>query len=1024
MTHRGTAITVFSFFSLARVASTFLQWKITALFIFSEIKFDKHEFINDLDSTDFSQSTYAYNPESCLFDLGDVTNQLTIVTQNIRSINKNFDKLAVFLARLNFLPDIIVLTECWIDESSSEISIDQYNYHKSSKYLNQNDGIVIYSKTSLTVHILEPPFEDANCLILKINNQFTIITLYRSPSVSNIDNFLNSLESILQNSTGETIVITGDINIDIGNNTLDQKAESYLDLTSHYGFTPGHLYPTRQGLTCLDHIFVKTGHLSKTVVCRSDLTDHDTVILGIENKPIHFNENSNIGSTVYKLDYQTTLKELSDTDWNKLYDITDTSIAFEYFHESINNIIESNKTTVLKPNSKVTKRSWITPGLLNCIRRRDHLHMKVKKNPKDGKLLIKYKNYRNHCNNIIQNTKNDYDRSLLMQSKGDSKKTWKAVKSICNISSKKTSCSALLETKSTAVESLNNVNDFFSSIGDSLANKILKNLNTTEHELAAKTTKNIMSPDKSIFFQPTDEIEIIKIITSLKLDSAPGFDGINNRLVKQAQHILATPLTYLFNLSLSTGVVPNCLKAANVTPVYKSGDPYDVSNYRPISLLTTFSKILEKLVNTRLLSFLETNKLLADNQFGFRLGRSTEDAVVHMTNYIATKLDSGKKCIGVFLDLAKAFDTVSRRILFAKMHCLGIRGIPLNWFVSYFTNRKQRVCLEGVSSGFSETTFGVPQGSVLGPTLFLIYINDLCKLNLSQAETLAFADDTALIFYGNTWSEAEEVSNAGLRQVSQWLNNNLLSLNASKTKFLNFSISQRTAPPRPLNLYLHECRHTSNNQCECPSIETLHSIKYLGVHIDDRLTWGKQIQMVNLRIRKLKYVFVKLKNVADKDLIRLIYMSLCQSVLAYCVVVWGAACGTNLIKVERAQRSLLKIAYKKPIRYSTDSLFTECQLLRVRQIFISAIIMRFHKTALFCTKLTLRSSRTVSWPVPKTRTKFAQRFPFFMEPFLYTRANKEIDIMHCLKTKCKQKVKGWLSSYSYLETEKILGIVE
>lgn len=992
-----------------------------ASFIHSEIKFDRHEFFNDLDSTDFIPSTYTFSPGSCLNNLGDVSSQLTIVSQNIRSINKNFDKLTVFLSLLKFSPDIIVLTECRLDEFSSEISLDQYTYHKSHRYLNQNDGIVIYSKTGLTVHTLEPPFVDANCLILKINNQYTIITLYRSPSISNTDNFLTSLESVIQQSTGETIVITGDINIDISNNSLDPKAEEYLELTSHYGFVSGHHYPTRQGLTCLDHVFVKSGHRARVVVCGSNLTDHDSVILGIENKPVKVDDYSKKCSTLSKYNFPQIMHELSEADWNKLYEITDTSKAFDHFYNIVNRITETNKTICPMPNSKLIRSSWITPGLMNCIRRRDLLHMKVRKNPTDEKLLDTYKTYRNHCNNIIQNVKNEFDRSMLTESKGDIKKTWKAVRSVCNISTTKSPNTVLLETTTTPVESLNDVNNFFSSIGSHLANQILKKLNATEDDLADKTTDNFL---ESIFFTPTDESEILKIINSLKSESAPGFDGVSNRLLKMSQHILAPPLAYLYNLSLSSGVVPDRLKIANVTPVFKSGDPHDVTNYRPISLLTSFSKILEKIVNSRLLSFLETNKLLADNQFGFRLGRSTEDAVVHMTNHITSKLDSGKKCIGVFLDLAKAFDTVSRRILFTKMHSLGIRGTPLNWFMSYFTNRKQRVCVGGAHSDFSEVTFGVPQGSVLGPTLFLIYINDLCKLSLAQAETLAFADDTALIFHGDTWEEVNEVTHHGLRQVSQWLNKNLLSLNTSKTKFLTFSISQRTAPTRPLNIKLHECSHYSNaSQCLCPSIEQLHSIKYLGIHIDDRFTWKKHIDVVNARVRKLKYLFVKLRNVADRDLLRLVYMALCQSILSYCVLAWGAACGSYLIKLERAQRSILKIAHKKPFRFATDSLYSEFQLLRVRQIFIVATIMRFHKIALSCTRDKARSTRNISWVVPKTKTKFAKRSPLFLGPFLYTRANKELDIRQCLRLKCKRLVKGWLYSRNYLETESLLNVV-
>lgn len=212
--------------------------------------------------------------------------------------------------------------------------------------------------------------------------------------------------------------------------------------------------------------------------------------------------------------------------------------------------------------------------------------------------------------------------------------------------------------------------------------------------------------------------------------------------------------------------MPDSLNVANITPIFKAGDPKVASNYRPISFLTSLSKIIEKVVNKRLLLFLDNQGLLSDNQYGFRNNRSTEDAVTNLTDFVTGKLDDSKRCIGVFMDLAKAVDTVSRPILLRKMETFGIRGSPLAWFNSYLSARKQRVKIDNYTSDFSEAKFGVLQGSVLGPTMFLVYINSLCTLNLEGAKIFAFAYDTVIVFYGDSWSEVSQTAQAGLGLVS------------------------------------------------------------------------------------------------------------------------------------------------------------------------------------------------------------------------------------------------------------------
>lgn len=459
------------------------------------------------------------------------------------------------------------------------------------------------------------------------------------------------------------------------------------------------------------------------------------------------------------------------------------------------------------------------------------------------------------------------------------------------------------------------------------------------------------------------------------------------------------------------------LKLAQVCPIHKDGDTGDPSNYRPISLLTIIAKLLEKVIKHRLSKFLEENNLLANNQFGFRQKRSTEDAVIQLTDTVASSLDKGERCIGVFLDLKKAFDTVSIPLLLKKLEVLGVRGTALSWFTSYLSNRRQYVKLETTKSDTMSTHFGVPQGSVLGPMLFLVYINDLCLLEAASAQIFTFADDTAILFTGCSWEDVQYKTEEGLLRVSQWLHNNLLTLN----KYLCFHINNSTNPDN-FTLKIHNCKLGSqaHNSCHCNSIERTRSIRYLGVIIDDKLNWSGQIEALVPRIRKLLHIFKRIRAVANQVIIKAIYYALCQSIICYCIATWGGTHKTTLIKLERAQRAALKVLYSKPYRYPTAKLYHETKVLTVRQLFVFKTILRFHKTSLDTRIKTGRISRYDHWCKPIPATQFGNRFYFAISPTLYSKANKNLHLLNLTTSKCKIILFAWLVNKSYEDTEILI----
>lgn len=978
------------------------------------------ELSEDIDNLTIIRNHYVENPEICRYKLNLDKQNITILTQNIRSINKNLDDFSMFLHRLSFEIDVIVLTECWLNRNHHTYSLPGYNYHCSKKYLNQNDGIVIFTNTNLrNITVSEPSVHDASCLTLNLNNELLLIAIYRSPSFHNIEPFINSLDNILLNTTYPINILTGDMNIDIKTNNVDRNSESYLNTMSAHGFYSAYFHPTRLR-NCLDHIFIKSKREATAVVCQSGTTDHDAAMISVRtsaNPP----SNSKLQT---KLNYTQISELIKNTDWSFLYNQHDSNIAAEYFVNTLKRIILDCQIKLKITHKKNNLKPWITSSLMKCIRKRDYLHKLYRRNPNDINKKVVYLNYRNICNYTLRNLKNKYEKELLERHKNNPKQTWTALKSICNLGNSKNNNLELLDIKDTPQHSLNTINKYFSTIGNSLAHDILIETNKTEAELENEYSSTYSTPF-SFYMTPTNPDEILKLISSLKTDGAPGTDLITAKIIKNSKEYLAKPISFIINQSISSGTVPNVFKHALVYPLFKSGDPKDISNYRPISLLSVVGKLLEKVVNYRFLSYLENKNLLSENQFGFRAGRSTEDAINLLGNYISEALDQKKKSIGVFLDLKKAFDTVSTPILIKKLETLGIRGTPLSWFRDYLSNRTQAVKVGEVLSDHENCYFGIPQGSVLGPSLFLVYINDLCQIKTS-AKILTFADDTVLLFKGSTWASAKATTEKGLAVISKWLQSNLLTLNITKTKYLCFHITHKNRPSDSLNIKLHTC--STNNfkyNCNCKSIDRTEDIKYLGITVDSNLNWHKHIEGLSPKIRKLMYIFKKLRGVAGGSLLKTVYFTLCQSVISYSITAWGGACKTSLLTLEKCQRAVLKVALNKPMRYPTKQLYIDANVLTVRQLFIMNTTLRFHRTSLISipSHKSNRVSRHDLWKSPPTRTKFAQHFNRFLAPYLYTKINKLLNIKNLTRYQCKKHVYKWLTNNDYNSTEDFLTIM-
>ena len=397
-------------------------------------------------------------------------------------------------------------------------------------------------------------------------------------------------------------------------------------------------------------------------------------------------------------------------------------------------------------------------------------------------------------------------------------------------------------------------------------------------------------------------------------------------------------------MCISQGVFPSALKHAIVVPIHKTGDKSNLKNYRPISLLPCLSKLFEKCIKNRLINFLEKNNLLHENQFGFRRNLCTNDAIMSVTSKLIQELDAGNKCLGIFLDLQKAFDTVSHNVLLDKLDKMGIRGIALKLFSSYLSNRTQSTKINDHLSETSKVNIGIPQGTVLGPILFVIYLNDLFKIDVSKysGSLHSYADDTVVIFSGLNWEETYLNSNKGINIIKEWLDANLLSLNISKTTLIPFSLTIHGLDHSDINrnVTIHNC---NLNSCACPALNCSTQVKYLGIIVDQHLKWNKHISFLCNRLRKTIHKFSILRSYLPVNVLRIVYLALVQSIIQYGILGWGGIGKSNLTPLILLQKRIIKICLHKPLDYPTKLIYQEFGVLNIEQIYKYILLSYFQK---------------------------------------------------------------------------------
>ena len=856
-----------------------------------------------------SNTTISFNDSSSQSEttigFSGLRNNLSFVQYNVQSLLPKLDVIKTELSQF----DIIGLTETWLNRSvtDEDVNIDGYNLFRKDRSFNSYGGLNLYVKS----HIFckrrsDLEIVDTECIWLELvlqNKHMLFGLFYRPPNspASTLDKIEQSIDLAIDTNTND-IVITGDFNIDFSSNRnnrfcnflqtydLSQLIEEYTHFTEHSESLIDLIIANNPGL-------FHTSGVGDPFL-GGQIRYHSPAFGILKHQK---SKAPSYKRTIWKYDqgnYDLLRQKFNSVNWDSLE--TD---DLDTFTETITNTILSNaKSTIPNKDIMIHPKQplWLNTNVRKSIRRRKRAHKKAKQTNRPEH-WARYRQLRNDSIRIVRDSKTDYYKKLgndLKNNKLNSKDWWKIVKSILGKNS-------IAETIPTLYhdgkyfddpeDKANIINNYF---------QVQSSVDDRNASLPDELLNNNVDVLSDIRIDPNEVEETLKNLTTGK---ASGPDFINTKILKECASELCQPLCKLFNFSLTNKKFPKLWKKAHVVPIFKKDDKSNPKNYRPISLLSVVGKVLERIIFKKLYDHLLTNNILSNVQSGFRPGDSTCNQLIDIYNTFCKAIDEGKEIRSVFCDISKAFDRVWHQGLLFKLKSYGITGNLLEWFKNYLDNRQQCVLIEGHKSNWVQIKAGVPQGSILGPLLFLVYINDITTDIRSNIKL--FADDTSLNVIVEDPIVAAQTLNSDLNTINEWAKTWLVDFNPKKTESLLIS--------RKHNRHQHPTLYMNNE-----TITEVNSHKHLGVILSSDGNWHEHINEITSKAWKRINILRKFKFFLDRASLEKMYFTFIRPLLEYCDIIWDNCTNYETDMLEKIHLEAARIVT------GTTKLISKVNLLR------------------------------------------------------------------------------------------------
>lgn len=928
-----------------------------------------------------------------------------ILYLNIQGLLGHKDELELIIKKKR--PTIVCLSETHIttDIGEHELYIRGYKLQQATSESRHTGGVAIYIREDIKYcktldKVLLKNFWATGINIVTKKEKIVLVVLYHSPNASHKE-FLGKFEEIMVELELENakVLVVGDFNIDMA--TVTSYSKKLQDIVNTMGYEQVVKHPTRvynNSKTIIDLVITNDEEISVHTI-EDVITDHETLLI---NKNLKMHESKKIRG----VKYVSKRRKLTSDDFSKIMDIVeeDKWEVGEDVNTRANRWVGNMKGAINKVNP-VREIKWKNIAIANpwfdtslrLKQKQRNISYKLAKTTMSDDDWRLYSLNRNEYTKSLRGTKAVYYSQKIDECEHDSKKLWKVINNIMGKGKVQNSVKSIslngIEIE--REECANELNNYFLSSVEEIVDNIEE---PTMRDSSIPTLVSEQETDGFSEFKNISLAELKDIIC--KLPNKNGMEGISTEVLKNTFGAYGQELLEVINMSLTQGIFPENWKISTVIPVPKVKNTCKGEEHRPINMLPIYEKVLEKVVHKQLMEYCEQRELISSNQSGFRKNHSCETALQKTLLEWKEDMDVGKITVAIFLDFKRAFETIDKDILLSKLRCkYKMSGSVYKWFKSYLLDRSQETKYDGELSSKQKCRYGVPQGSVLGPLLFIMYINDINEC-VTRVLLNLFADDTLVYLSGYDIKILCEILNEELKIILDWLRRNKLKLNEVKTKCMLITssgvIEKKINERKDWAIVMND-----------GILSFVDEFKYLGVILDKHLKFTSNIEYVSKQISGKTNMLFRLRRFVPAKTLIVIYNALIKPHLNYCgTLLWGVD-KMSMSKLQKLQNRAMRAILKGNMYSKIQDMLDTLNWLSIEQMvslntltFIHKIVRGelpgyLQKHISFGTEVHKYNTRRAHNVYVESRNKsMSQRSILYSGMRLYNKIDERIKLMH------------------------------